>query len=203
MSAAVTSNAGLTRSVRDFDENDSIVHLVFTPRTKPRRSADWRGVGAILIRTSGRCGTSGHTAVSQPGYGTGHAVFRFNHREGRRSAWCVPIPSSIICRGTISIFRFLIGGTYIYSPNLQLVLGVSVDIERKYPVLSLLRDFAGKSHRNGFSTPCCQHRVSSTEMSKDLSLYVGANMKQTSYRVDDDFGDTHGIPEAQSRDPHL
>src|SRR5207253_8440362 len=30
---------------------------------------------------------------------------------------------------------FLIGGTYIYSPNVQLVLGVSVDVERKYPVI--------------------------------------------------------------------
>jgi hypothetical protein len=32
------------------------------------------------------------------------------------------------------------------------------------------------------------------EMSKDVSLYVGANVKQTSYRVADDFGDAHRIP---------
>ena len=30
---------------------------------------------------------------------------------------------------------FVIGGTYIFSPNLQLILGVSVDVERKYPVI--------------------------------------------------------------------
>ena len=44
---------GPNKNVRDFDENDSILHLVFTPRIKLGVSAAWRGVGAILIRPSG------------------------------------------------------------------------------------------------------------------------------------------------------
>ena len=31
-------------------------------------------------------------------------------------------------------------------------------------------------------------------MNSDVSVYVGANVKQTSYRVDDDFGNANGIP---------
>jgi hypothetical protein len=90
-------------------------------------------------------------------------------------------------------FPFLIGGTYIYSPNLQLVLGVSVDIERKYPVLPA----AGIRWKIApqwlldavLPTPRLEF-----EMSKAVSLYVGANVKQTNYRVADDFGDANGIP---------
>jgi hypothetical protein len=38
-----------------------------------------------------------------------------------------------ICFGMISICLSVIGGTYIFSPNVQLILGVSVDVERNYP----------------------------------------------------------------------
>src|ERR1051325_4433342 len=31
------------------------------------------------------------------------------------------------------------------------------------------------------------------EMNRYLSLYAGATMKEASYRVDEDFGDSHGI----------
>jgi hypothetical protein len=55
---------GPNKRVRDFDENDSIVHLVFTPRTKIgvlRLGAEWERFS---------CGTSRYAAVCQPGYGT-------------------------------------------------------------------------------------------------------------------------------------
>ncbi len=125
---------GPNKNVDDFDENDSIVHLVFTPRTK---------LGIL-------------------------GWDNFN-------------------------FPFLIGGTYIYSPNLQLVLGVSVDVERKYPVIPA----AGLRWK--IAPKCLLDAVLPTprlefEMTKNLSLYVGANVKQTSYRVDDDFGNANGIP---------
>src|SRR5260370_17759174 len=83
---------------------------------------------------------------------------------------------------------FLIGGTYIYSPNLQLVLGVSVDIERKYPVIpaaGIRWKIASQWLLNAvLPTPRLQF-----EMSRDVSLYVGPNLNQTSYPLPADFGD--------------
>jgi hypothetical protein len=166
---------GPNKSVRDFDENDSIVHLVFTPRTKfgvLRLGAEWESVSlvmgldmqfsdSIIVRAEGQPGVY-DTEFDNLGYDN------FN-------------------------LPFLIGGTYIYSPNLQLVLGVSVDIERKYPVIPVAgirwKIAAQWLLEAVLPTPRLQY-----EMNKDLSLYVGANVKQTSYRVDDDFGSANGIP---------
>jgi hypothetical protein len=105
---------------------------------------------------------------AQPGlYGT-------NHLEG--SDFNVP---------------FLLGGTYIYNPNLQFVLGVSVDVERKYPLLP------GAGIRWKIARQWVANAVLPTprlefQPSKDLTLYLGANIKETNFRVSDNFGDTHG-----------
>ena len=70
---------------------------------------------------------------------------------------------------------------------------MSVDIERKYPVIpaaGLRWKIAAQWLLEAvLPTPRLQY-----EMNKDVSLYVGANVKQTSYRVDDDFGSANGIP---------
>ena len=88
---------------------------------------------------------------------------------------------------------FEIGGTYIYSPDLQLVLGVSVDVERKYPVIP------GGGIRWRFQPQWVLNAVAPTprleyEWNKNLTLYLGATLKQTNFRVSDDFGRVHGIP---------
>ena len=72
-----------------------------------RRSAAWRGVGTILIRTSGSCGASRHAAVRQPGHGTGYAVFRFNHRSGRKVSRVYNTEVRQFRVTTILIFRSL------------------------------------------------------------------------------------------------
>ena len=48
--------------------------------------------------------------------------------------------------------------------------------------------------RNGCSMPSCQRRVCNTKCIRDVSLYAGATVKEANYRVDDEFGDSHGIP---------
>jgi len=88
---------------------------------------------------------------------------------------------------------FEIGGTYIYSPNFQLVLGVSIDVERKYPVIP------GGGIRWRFQPQWVLNAVAPTprleyEWNKNLTLYLGATLKETNFRVSDDFGRTHGIP---------
>ena len=88
---------------------------------------------------------------------------------------------------------FVIGGTYIFSPNVQLILGVSVDIERKYPVIPA----AGIRWKLGpqwlldavMPTPRLQY-----ELNRNVSLYAGATLAEATFRTDDEFGDTHGIP---------
>ena len=88
---------------------------------------------------------------------------------------------------------FLIGGTYIYSPDLQLVLGVSVDVERKYPVLPAVGvrwKIAPQWLLDAvLPTPRLQY-----ELTRDVSLYAGATVRDATFRVDDEFGVSHGIP---------
>jgi hypothetical protein len=87
---------------------------------------------------------------------------------------------------------FIAGGTYIYNPNLQFIIGVSVDVEREFPVIpaaGIRWKFARQWVANAvLPTPRLEY-----EVAKGVTLYMGANIKQTSFRVDSDFGDTHGI----------
>lgn len=88
---------------------------------------------------------------------------------------------------------FVVGGTYIYSPNLQFVLGVGVDVERKYPVLP------GGGVRWRFQPKWLLNAVLPTprvefELTKSVTVYAGGNYKETNFRMDDHFGDDHGVP---------
>ncbi len=81
---------------------------------------------------------------------------------------------------------FLAGGTYIYNPNLQFILGVSVDVERKYPVLptaGVRWKFAPQWVANAvLPTPRIEF-----EANKGLTLYAGGVFKETNFRVGNDF----------------
>lgn len=86
---------------------------------------------------------------------------------------------------------FLVGGTYIYSPDFQWILGVSVDLNRKYPVLP------GVGVRWKFAPHLVANAVLPAprleyEVNRALTVYAGAELKGGSYRVDHDFGDQHG-----------
>jgi hypothetical protein len=180
------------KRVEDLDEIDSDIRLVLTPRTKLgvlRLGAEWQRFsfglpdGAQLPNTlqsfSAIMGLDMQfsdsiivRAETQPGL--------YNGGLGHLSWGDFNMP-------------FLIGGTYIYSPNLQLVFGLSVDVERTFPVLPA----AGVRWKIApqwlldavLPTPRLQY-----EMSRDLSLYAGATVRDATFRVDDDFGDSHGIP---------
>ena len=180
------------KRVEDLDEIDSNIRLVLTPRTKLgvlRLGAEWQRFsfglpdGAQLPNTlqsfSAILGLDMQfsdsiivRAEAQPGLydgGLGHV------------SW-----------GDFNM-PFFVGGTYIYSPNLQFILGLSVDVERTFPVLPA----AGVRWKIApqwlldavLPTPRLQY-----EMTRDLSLYAGATVRDATFRVDDDFGDSHGIP---------
>ena len=125
---------GPNKSVRDFDENDSIVHLVFTPRTKLgvlRLGAEWERFSFGLPDDAALPDTLQSVSLVM-GLDMQFSDSIIVRAEGQPGVYDTEFDNL----GWDNFnFPFLIGGTYIYSPNLQLVLGVSVDVERKYPVI--------------------------------------------------------------------
>lgn len=86
---------------------------------------------------------------------------------------------------------FIVGGTYIVNDDLQVIGGVSVQVDRKYPVLP------GVGVRWKFAPHLVLDAVLPTprleyEYSRTLTAYAGAEVKDETYRVGEHFGDTHG-----------
>jgi uncharacterized protein DUF6268 len=180
------------KKVEDFDEIDSNIRLVLTPRTKfgvLRLGAEWErfsfgfpeqtALPNTLQSFSAVMGLDMQFSDSIIVRAEGHPGL-YNSGLGHLDWDNFNLP-------------FIIGGTYIYSPNLQFVLGVSVDVERKYPVIpagGVRWKIAPQWLLDAvLPTPRLQY-----EMSRYMSLYAGATVQGTNYRVDDDFGTSHGIP---------
>lgn len=86
---------------------------------------------------------------------------------------------------------FVIGGSYIASADLQWILGVSVDVNRAIPV------FPGLGVRWKFADQWVLNAVLPRprleyEWSKELTVFGGADLRGSTFRVSRDFGDTHG-----------
>ena len=80
----------------------------------------------------------------------------------------------------------LFGGSYFVNADLQFVAGVELDVNRKYPVLGAIGmrwKFAPKLVLNAIlPTPRLEY-----SFSKSLTGYLGADLRETTYRMDDDF----------------
>jgi hypothetical protein len=179
------------RKVSDMDEYYSNLVFVYTPRIKfgiLRLGAQWERYsfgfpngGQQLPNTLQATNTivgldtkfSDSILVrfeSQPGfYGT-----TFEHLDG--DSFNIP---------------FVLGGTYIYSPDIQFVLGMGVNVQSRFPVLP------GGGIRWKLSPEWTLNAVLPTPRlvyapSRNVSLYVGADIKANTFRTDDHFGDSHG-----------
>jgi hypothetical protein len=183
------------RSVTDFRENDTTLRFLLTPRTKIgilRLGLEWERFsfdfpdqtplpntlqsGSLILGLDTQLSDSILLRVeARPGfYGT---------NDFEWSNFNAP---------------FIAGGSYIYNPNLQFIAGVSVDVERKYPVLP------GAGVRWKFAPQWVANVVLPAprleyEATKDLKFYVGGVFKGTSFRVSDNFGDAHGRNTALNR----
>jgi opacity protein-like surface antigen len=176
--------------VRDFDESDTLLRFVLTPRIKPgvlRLGAEWERFSfgfsehaplpdtlqalSLVIGLDTQLSDSILLRFqAQPGfYGTDD----FESQD-------VNVP-------------FVIGGTYIYSPNLQFVLGIGVDVERRYPVLPG-GGVRWKIARQWVLDAVLPRPRLEYQPNKDLTLYAGGTVKEANFRVGDDFGSTRGIP---------
>lgn len=88
---------------------------------------------------------------------------------------------------------FVIGASYFVSSDLQFVAGLSVDVERKYPVLPGI-GFRYKYNADwvlDFILPTPRIEYS---LNKSILLYAGGDLQGATYRVDADFGSAHGNP---------
>jgi hypothetical protein len=176
--------------VRNFNESDTVLRYVATPRISAgvlRIGAEWERFSfgmpeqsllpntlqsaALIVGLDTRFSDSILIRVeAQPGlYGTNHLSFNE-----------VNMP-------------FIAGGTYIYNSNLQFIVGVSVDIERRYPVIPAA-GIRWKIFRDWVLNAVAPEPRIEYEASRNLTLYLGANVKETNFRVDENFGNAQHNP---------
>jgi hypothetical protein len=178
------------RRITDFDGGQARVHFIFTPLTKigilrlgvamEHYSFGFGGNAAIpddLHSTSLVIGLDTELSDSflirfeaQPGfYGTDFDDFG-------QDTFNVPV---------------VIGGTYIFNSNFQLVFGLGIDALRQYPVLpggGIRWKFAPQWTLNAVvPTPRLEYEPTSSFL-----LYAGLDLRSTSYRVDKQFGTIRG-----------
>ena len=179
------------RVVQDFNESDTVLGYVATPRIAPgvlRFGAEWERFSfgmpeggllpntlqsvALVVGLDTRFSDSIVVRLqAEPGlYGTNHLTLE----EGN-------IP-------------FVAGGTYIYNSNLQFVAGVGVDIEAKYPVIPAA-GIRWRVFRDWVLDAVAPKPRIEYEGIRNATVYIGADVKQTNFRVDDEFGDTQGRPQ--------
>ncbi|MEP6686579.1 MAG: DUF6268 family outer membrane beta-barrel protein [Verrucomicrobiota bacterium] len=179
------------RAVTDFDEYYSNLAFVYTPRIKfgvLRLGAQWerfsfgfpnggqqlpntlQSVNSIVGLDTKFSDSFLIRLEAQPGlYGTS-----FDHLDG--DSFNVP---------------FVLGGTYIYSPELQFVFGVGVNVQGRFPVIpggGIRWKFAPQWTLNAvLPTPRLEY-----EPCHSVKLFAGADIKANTFRTDDRFGDSHG-----------
>jgi hypothetical protein len=178
--------------INDFDEGQARVHFILTPMTRigilrlgvqterysfgfPNNSAipsDLHSTNLVLGLDTEFSDSFLIRVEAQPGfYGTDYDDFG-------QDTFNVP---------------FLIGGTYIFSSNFQVVFGLGFDALRQYPVLpggGIRWKFAPQWTLNAVvPTPRLEYEVNS-----NFLLYAGADIRSTSYRVEKNFGTLRGDP---------
>ncbi|TCO88806.1 hypothetical protein EV701_116179 [Chthoniobacter flavus] len=87
----------------------------------------------------------------------------------------------------------VLGASYFASSDLQFVVGLSVDPQRKYPVLPGI-GFRYQYNSNWvFDFILPQPRIE-YNLDKSILLYVGGDLQGSTFRVNSEFGDNHGVP---------
>jgi len=179
------------RSVRGFDENDSILRFIFTPRTKIgilRLGLEWERFGFSVSHTDPI-----PNMLQSVGFVIGLDTQLSDSILLRVEAEPGAYNTGVESMSDDFNMPFIAGGTYIYNPNLQFIAGVSVDIERKYPVLPAA-GVRWKVSRQWVIDAVLPKPQIEFEWNRDVTVYVGANVKQTNFRVDENFGDARGNP---------
>jgi hypothetical protein len=183
-------NSG-SQVVSDFNESDTEVRFVFTPRIKVgilRLGAEYERFSFDFPDNAPLPDTlqSVSLVLGLDTQLSDSILVRFEAQPGMYNTGFGNLSDDFN-------MPFIIGGTYIYSPNLQFIAGVSVDVERKYPILPAA-GVRWKIARQWVLNGVLPAPRIEFEPTKALTLYVGADITQTSFRVDDNFGTNQGNP---------
>jgi Domain of unknown function (DUF6268) len=86
---------------------------------------------------------------------------------------------------------FQLGGTYLYSKDFQIILGLQVDLKSDFPIIGVPGfrwQFADRWVLSAIPPkPQLQYELNNT-----TTLYVGADILNGTYHVNNQFGDSHG-----------
>lgn len=178
------------RAVRDFDESDTILRFIFTPRVSfgvLRLGAEWERFSFGFSEASPLPNTlqSASFVIGLDTQLSDSILMRFEAEPGLYGTNHLDFDQVNV--------PFIAGGTYIYSPSLQFILGVSIDVERDYPVIPAA-GFRWKISRLWVLNVVMPTPRIEFEAAKNIILYAGANIKQTNFRMDEDFGTNRRNP---------
>lgn len=192
--------------VDDFDENDFLARFVLTPRTK---------IGILRLGFAYERWDFGfddfeqvRTAVLTPAFVTAEIPNRLqaaNFVVGLDSEFSDSLvfrieahPGWYGARGNLfdgDNFRvpFIFGGSYIFSENFQVVVGIGVNFEGDYRVLpgGGIRWRIADGWRLNAVMP--NPRLEYQPM-RYLTIYAGANIEAETFRTNDRFGTERGNP---------
>lgn len=87
----------------------------------------------------------------------------------------------------------VVGTSYFASADLQFVAGLSIDINRKYPVLPGI-GFRYKCNADWVLDMILPQPRIEYSLNKDTTLYAGGDLQGATYRADSDFGTQQGNP---------
>ncbi len=178
-----------TRRVNDFDEIYSDARFVYTPRVMfgiLRLGVNWERFSFLDMPNGVQTPDTLQSVSGVIGLDTQFSdsiLFRIEAQPGLYGTQSLD--------GDTFDVPVIIGGTYIYSSDLQFVFGVSVDFDRKYPV------FPGGGIRWRLSSQWVLDAVVPTprlefEAMKNMTFYAGANLKGSVFRTEDRFGNSVG-----------
>jgi hypothetical protein len=177
-----------TKVVKDYDESDTVLQFILTPRVKVgvlRLGVQWERFSFGLPEHAPLPNTlqSGSLVLGLDTQLSDSILFRFEAQPGFYG-------TTDFAANNFSV-PFLAGGTYIYNPNVQFIAGVSVDVDRKYPVIPSA-GIRWKFARQWVANLVLPAPRLEYELNKSVTLYAGGLFKETNFRVPQDFGDRHG-----------
>jgi hypothetical protein len=176
--------------VNDYDEHDTVLRFILTPRTSIgvlRLGLAWERFSFGFPDRTPLPNTlqAGALVIGLDTQLSDSILLRFEAQPGFYG-------TTDFISNNFSI-PFIVGGTYIYNPNLQIVLGVSVDVEREYPVLPGAGIRWKIARQWVINAVLPAPRLEYTPI-KNLTLYAVGVFKETNFRVGDTFGNSKGMP---------
>ncbi len=181
-----------TRGVGDVDENSGSLHYVVSPEiadgylfrigAEAERYSFGDSAGGPLPNTLQAISA----VIGADIQASDNILLRVETQPGIYSDFTDVRTSSINA-------PLIVGGSYLYSKDLQFFFGLSMNVNRHYPVLpgAGLRWHYADDWTLNFLLPKPRLEY---DVNKNLKAYLGADLMGNTFQVSQNFGDTHGNP---------